>query len=105
MSGEGHIAAQRGPDPMVAATLGEREAQYGVFIGSASIAQALKAEMFDSPEWSRLKADQREALQMIASKIGRILNGYPDHIDSWHDIAGFAQLVANRLVKEREITR
>jgi hypothetical protein len=34
---------------------------------------------------------------MIAHKIGRILNGDPDYIDSWDDIAGYAKLVADRL--------
>jgi len=34
---------------------------------------------------------------MNAHKIGRILNGDPNWSDSWHDIAGYAQLVANRL--------
>ena len=44
-----------------------------------------------------LSPDQREALEMIAHKIARILNGDPDYADSWHDIAGYAQLVADRL--------
>ena len=34
---------------------------------------------------------------MIAHKIGRILNGDPNYADSWVDIAGYAQLVANEL--------
>jgi hypothetical protein len=34
---------------------------------------------------------------MIAHKIGRIVNGDPDHVDSWVDIAGYAQLVADEL--------
>jgi hypothetical protein len=34
---------------------------------------------------------------MIAHMLGRILNGDPDYADSWHDIAGYAQLVADRL--------
>lgn len=45
--------------------------------------------------------DQKEALSMIFSKIARILNGDPDHIDSWHDIAGYATLVEDRLRKEQ----
>jgi len=34
---------------------------------------------------------------MIFSKIARILNGDPNHLDSWTDIAGYATLVADRL--------
>lgn len=41
--------------------------------------------------------DQVEALEMIAHKIGRIINGDPNYADSWHDIAGYAKLVADRL--------
>jgi len=41
--------------------------------------------------------DQAEALDMIFSKIARILNGDPNHLDSWTDIAGYATLVADRL--------
>ncbi len=47
--------------------------------------------------WIRLSFSQREALEMIAHKIGRILNGDPDYADSWHDIAGYAKLVEDEL--------
>lgn len=47
-----------------------------------------------------LKPDQRECLEMIAHKIGRILNGDPHYEDSWRDIAGYATLVADRLALE-----
>jgi hypothetical protein len=45
----------------------------------------------------KLEDDQAEALEMIANKIARILNGDPDYADSWTDIAGYATLVAERL--------
>ena len=51
----------------------------------------------DSPNWSDMPDDMREALEMIAHKIGRILNGDPNYADSWIDIAGYAKLVADRL--------
>jgi len=34
---------------------------------------------------------------MILHKIARIVNGDPDYTDSWHDIAGYAKLVEDRL--------
>jgi hypothetical protein len=34
---------------------------------------------------------------MIATKASRVLQGDPNHADSWADIAGYAQLVAERL--------
>jgi hypothetical protein len=44
-----------------------------------------------------LYPDQLQALDMIATKISRIVNGNPNHTDSWTDIAGYATLVADRL--------
>jgi hypothetical protein len=53
--------------------------------------------MRDSPNWGDLTDDKREALEMIAHKIGRILNGDPEYKDSWHDIIGYARLVEDTL--------
>ena len=39
----------------------------------------------------------KEAIDMIFNKIARILNGNPNHADSWVDIAGYAKLVSDRL--------
>lgn len=80
-------------------TIKERTKQYGLFEGHAALAQSLKGRMRDTPGWCRLMPDQKEALEMVAHKIARILNGNPNIHDSWHDIAGYAQLVADRLKK------
>jgi hypothetical protein len=84
-------------NPMIEQTLAARGSRYGVFAEHARIAQNLKAAMICSPNWPTLADDQREALEMIQHKIGRILNGDPDYHDSWHDIVGYAKLVADRL--------
>lgn len=81
----------------IAATLEQRGSRYGSFDGHARITQNLKRAMADSPNWSDLADDQRETLEMVAHKIGRILNGDPDYDDSWVDIAGYAKLIADRL--------
>lgn len=81
-------------------TLNERGTRYGDFEDHAFITQDLKAAMQETPNWDALKADQKEALEMVAHKIGRILNGDPDYIDSWHDIIGYVRLVEQRLEKE-----
>lgn len=78
-------------------TLAERGSRYGTFTGHARITQNIKAAMADSPNWAALDPDQKEALEMVAHKIGRILNGDPNFHDSWHDIVGYAKLVADRL--------
>jgi hypothetical protein len=79
------------------ATLAERGNRYGSFTSHAKITQAIKRAMADSPNWATLADDQVEALEMVAHKVGRILNGDPDYHDSWHDIIGYTKLVADRL--------
>lgn len=85
--------------PDIDVTLAERGSRYGSFTEHARVTQNIKTAMVDSPNGSnmRLGPDQREALEMIAHKIGRILCGDPDYHDSWHDIVGYAKLVADRL--------
>ena len=78
-------------------TLAGRGSRYGSFAEHARITQSIKDAMIASPNWSKLAPDQRESLEMVAHKIGRILNGDPDYHDSWHDIVGYAKLVADRL--------
>jgi hypothetical protein len=79
------------------ATLADRGKRYGDFTSHARITQHIKLAMADSPNWPMLANDQKEALEMIAHKIGRILNGDPDYHDSWHDIIGYTRLVADRI--------
>jgi len=84
----------------IAHTLEERGKRYGEFAEHARITQAIKRAMQDSPNWCLLPPDMTEALEMVAHKVGRILNGDPDYADSWVDIAGYAKLVADRLEKD-----
>ena len=97
--------------------LEERGKRYGKFTGHAMITQLLKliargewdachGLLGDAKtpsghamqqKWHSLAPDQREALEMVFHKVGRILNGDPDYADSWADIAGYAKLVADRL--------
>lgn len=86
-------------DTNVDAILNARASSYGSFATQAKIAQRLKAvaHQFAGQNNKTFDADQAEALDMIFTKVGRILNGDPNHIDSWLDIAGYATLVADRL--------
>ncbi len=93
----------RMPPPQVTgidATLAERGSRYGEFPEHARITQNIKRAMSESRRWSELADDQREALEMVAHKIARILNGDPNYHDSWHDIIGYTKLVADRLESE-----
>lgn len=79
--------------------LNEREKTHGDYGSHAAITQALKADMHCQSSWLSLPENQRETLDMIAHKIGRILAGDPDFRDHWADIAGYATLSADRCSK------
>lgn len=87
----------------VNAVLNERGSRYGKFKDHAEITIALKQVARDHLKAQginidvKLTAYQKEALDMIFHKIGRILNGDPYYTDSWVDIAGYAQLVVDEL--------
>lgn len=88
-------------DPLdITTTLAERGTRYGDFAGHARITQELKAVMRNTPNWNNLSPAQMESLEMVAHKIGRILNGDPNYFDSWHDIEGYARLVSETLEHE-----
>jgi len=77
-------------------TLKQRQKTHGEFATHAKISQELKLVMREHG-LHELDADQIEALEMVAHKIARVLNGNPNHHDHWHDIAGYATLVGDRL--------
>jgi len=82
----------------IEATLTERGKTYGVYTEHAKITQDLKKVMHAAPKWATLAPHQKETLEMIAHKVGRILNGDPNFHDSWHDIVGYAKLTADELL-------
>ena len=85
--------------PSVNTLLQERALQYGTFVSLAKTAQEFKSVLYRElgSRNKRLADDQSEALDMIMTKIARIINGDPDNPDHYVDIAGYATLVAERL--------
>ena len=83
----------------VDATLDARAVDYGKFIEGAEVMQMLKRVVQNAlnNRDKVLAHDQAESIDMIIHKIGRIINGNPDVVDHWLDIAGYAKLVADRL--------
>lgn len=81
----------------VEAILNERQKTHGDYADHAQITQAIKRVMNMNDDYVKLNDMQREALDMIAHKIGRILAGNPNFADHWDDIAGYARLVSQRL--------
>lgn len=85
--------------PDLEQTLQDRGARYGRFEDHARVTIGLKRVL--SLEMERrgiVPADDvLEALHMICHKLGRIAAGDCEYADSWHDIAGYAKLVENRI--------
>lgn len=81
----------------------ERGKRYGDYPGHAEVSQAIKAVLYGAlqrngnVDVSQLDDDIKETLEMIAHKLGRIVNGDPYYADSYIDIAGYAKLVGDRL--------
>lgn len=80
-------------------TLANRGIRYGMFGGQSHVAYTLKntLRVHANKNNKAFSFDQAEALDMICTKLGRIVNGDPDYVDNWVDIAGYAKLVADRL--------
>lgn len=77
--------------------LKEREKTHGDFSAHAIITQVIKSCYKVTDSYNNLHPTQRESLDMIAHKIGRILAGNPNVKDHWDDIAGYATLVSERI--------
>lgn len=82
--------------------LDERKKTHGDFTEQANITHAIKNPMHSAPNYKNLSFVQRECLDMIAHKIGRILAGDPNVKDHWTDISGYSTLVANRCPEPTE---
>lgn len=85
---------------MIDAILDERGARYGKFVDVAKATIEIQESVFNNmkiDKLSLLKHDQSLAIDMICHKLARIAVGDADYVDSWVDIAGYAQLVADRL--------
>jgi hypothetical protein len=85
---------------MIDKILDERGKRYGKFVDVAKATSAIQKAMFEQMELEKLNTlapDQMIALDMICHKIARIAVGDAEYVDNWIDIAGYAQLVADRL--------
>lgn len=80
------------------ATLAERQSTYGSFEDVAFVTENI-ISILKKCNYDSMPHTHRMAMYMIASKIARIVNGDFNHLDSWHDIGGYAKLIEN-LIKE-----
>ena len=72
--------------------LTQREKTHGKYADVSKLSQTLKEILRDTPNWDVLKDGQKEALEMICNKLGRLLSGDADFRDHWDDIGGYAAL-------------
>lgn len=83
-------------------TLAERQAQYGCFEDVAFVTESIMGILSKvrGNGLQDLPYPHRMALYMIASKMARIVNGDLNHLDSWHDIGGYAKLIEKLIDSE-----
>jgi len=85
---------------MIDKILNERGLRYGKFVDVAKATKDIQSAVWtqiSNEKMSSITPDQSVAINMICHKIARIVVGNPDYDDNWIDIAGYAQLVADRL--------
>ena len=70
----------------------EREQTHGPFNKTAVMAQRLKTTIREGTNWGALSLPQKEAMENIASKMARILEGNHFCADHFDDIGGYAHL-------------
>ena len=77
--------------------LEDRGGDYGDLGGQWAMAQSLKAIIISGEQWIDLDPIAREALEMICTKISRIVVGGDKKADNWLDIEGYAKLAREHL--------
>ena len=81
------------------AVLNERETTHGDYRDTARIAQRLKDAVRREASFDVLDDTAKESLDLICTKVARILSGNWREADHWKDIAGYSNLVGERLGK------
>jgi len=81
----------------IAETLVERGARYGTFMENAKISEAVLDVIRSQPGWQNFQPDQKVAVEIIVQKLARALTGNAQYDDNWRDIAGYAQLIVDRI--------
>lgn len=79
-------------------TLQDRGKEYGDYTHMAQVAQSIKMAMRIGAHFHHMGFAQQESLDLIATKIARLVCGNPMNPDSWLDIEGYAKLARERCV-------
>lgn len=82
--------------------LEDRGGVHGDFIRKAATIQSMKDAMRNKEgNWDCLPDFQKEALDAIVAKMGRIIYGKNNFLDHWVDIIGYVSLVIKGLKEKR----
>ncbi len=86
--------------------LEERGKRYGDAFEQFSLAQDLKMtlSLAMANGQTYVAGYQKEAMDMICTKLSRIVVGDPSYIDNWDDIAGYASCVSKAIKQHAEET-
>lgn len=79
--------------------LAERGQTHGDFSSQAECAQDLKKAFHNWAQYNTQTPYMKEAVDMILHKLARVAAGDPFVKDHWDDIAGYATLVSDRVVR------
>ena len=83
--------------------INERAKTHGLYKHTAAWSQSIKDMFRGSPNWQHMNDGQKEALEMIAVKLARLLNGNPQFPDHWDDISGYGKLGANSIERTPDL--
>ena len=83
--------------------LKERGQNYGNYFDHATLTQNIKRAMRSTNQFDLLDDDMQETCDMLAHKLGRIINGDKYYLDSWDDMIGYVQLIIDR-IREGKLT-
>ena len=84
-------------DKLIQQTLDKRSKTHGDFRDNANTSQRLKDVIRLAPNYLYLSYIQRESLDLVCTKISRILGGDHNEPDHWLDILGYIELAHNDL--------
>ena len=83
--------------------LAEREVTHGNYTVTATVAQEIKDTIRGYKDWQREDPVLCESLDLIATKLARIVSGNPREADHWRDIIGYAELALDHINRERMV--
>ena len=88
--------------PEIEDLLKDRGSRYGDFGVQAQTARAIKGTFESASNWSYLPPYMQEGLDLVATKLSRMLCGDYMYLDNVVDIIGYMTLVKTEMEKEEE---